>query len=231
MIKACIRFSLGGRYKLPCEGHPSTSPAGDRQSRTSRVRARLGRLLSVNHQYVVPIGVCNKPGGIRTGLDRTAYQVEMIANKISRQPVPGHGHGGVSCPAVTLRIECFDCRICAPDIAMPYFATRDINVPRVYSPGRRTAWGGHRRPQLPLIRCWVVLLDQIDIECVRDENRSYPPAQDIYAVAYCSPCGMISGGRHICGLCPGIGRQFINLVRSHGDVPRGMNPFLLESRV
>jgi hypothetical protein len=58
----------------------------------------------------MPIGICNKPGGISTGLDRAAYKVEMTADKISGQPVPGHGHRGMSCPAVTLRIECFDCR-------------------------------------------------------------------------------------------------------------------------
>src|SRR4051794_23559302 len=97
----------------------------------------------------------------------------MIADEISRQPVPGHGHRGVSYPAVTLRIECFNCRVCAPNIPMSDPATRHINLPSVYSPGRCTARGRHGGPQLPLIRCRVVLLDQIDVECVGDEDRSY----------------------------------------------------------
>jgi hypothetical protein len=75
-------------------------------------------LLPVNHQDVMPVGICNKPGGVRTGLDRTAYQVEMVADKIPRQPVPRHGHRRMSYPTVTLGIECFDCCIGAPYIAM-----------------------------------------------------------------------------------------------------------------
>lgn len=30
----------------------------------------------------MPIGICNKPGNVRTELDRTAYQVEMIAKQL-----------------------------------------------------------------------------------------------------------------------------------------------------
>ena len=30
----------------------------------------------------MPVGICNKPGGISTGLDRAAYQVEMTADKM-----------------------------------------------------------------------------------------------------------------------------------------------------
>ncbi|RFC37019.1 MAG: hypothetical protein DID90_2727553682 [Candidatus Nitrotoga sp. LAW] len=60
------------------------------------------------------IGICNEFGGVRTGLDRTAYQVEMIVNKIAGQPVSGYGQLNALAEPRATGSGASTCSVCGP---------------------------------------------------------------------------------------------------------------------